>query len=117
MSNPIVVNLIVVDEIEFYVSSDGSYTGMSQDGLSRLCGVNLKTIQDLLPKIGVTGYGGSETLEALPRKDQWSEVEAPNNAEVIPAEVCAAIIKYYAFESKVANDTAKYAFRKFVRRV
>ena len=114
MTNEIVkVNPVVVDEIEFYVSSDGHYTGMSQRGLARLCGVHHSTLQQLIPKLGNGGLKDSKYLKSLSSKDTWRRVDTENNAEVIPSNICSKIIKYYAFESKAKNDTAEYSFDKF----
>lgn len=106
------VNPVTVDEIEFYVSFDGKYTGMSQRGLARLCGVEESTIRRLISKLG-TAQINTKTLQNLTGKDSWVRTSSPNQAEVIPSKVCASVIAYYAFESKAANDTAKYSLAKF----
>jgi hypothetical protein len=111
MPESIVVNPTVVDEIEFYVSSDGNYTGMSQTGLAKLCGVSRSTIQRLLDK-PAQDLPNNE-LKALLDKEKWSPTIAPNNAEVIPALACAEIIAYFAFEAKNKNEIAQYSFKKF----
>ena len=104
-----------VDGIEFYVSTDGTQSGMSESGLARLCGVDRSSIRHLLQKIKLGGVDkiGIEALKALSGKDLYMRTEADNNAQVIPADICATVIEYYAFESKAANDTAKFSFRKF----
>jgi hypothetical protein len=115
MSDLIVVNPTIVDEIEFYISEDGKYTGMSQRGLARLCGVSHTTIQKLFDCFGLATWQAPESLKALPNKSEWVATKSPNGAEVIPSNVCAGIIAYYAYESKVANPTAKYSFQKFAQ--
>lgn len=105
-----------VDGIEFYVSTDGKQSGMSISGLARLCGISRHGIHDLLQKIQLNDGASkkpSEVLKSLLGKDLYLQVEADKNAQVIPADVCAVVIEYYAFESKAANDTAKFSFRKF----
>src|SRR4028118_525952 len=105
-----------VDGIEFYVSADGTQSGMSISGLARLCGISRHGIHDLLQKIQLNDGASkkpSEALKSLWGKDLYLQVEADKNAQVIPSDVCAAVIEYYAFESKAANDTAKFSFRKF----
>jgi hypothetical protein len=105
-----------VDGIEFYVSADGTQSGMSISGLARLCGISRHGIHDLLQKIQLNDGASkkpSEALKSLWGKDLYLQVEADKNAQVIPADVCAAVIEYYAFESKAANNTAKFSFRKF----
>jgi hypothetical protein len=115
MSESIVVNPTTVDEIEFYVSNDGTYTGMSQVGLAKLCGVAESTMRNTLSKVGGS-LTTSEILQNLTPRVSWVRASASNNAEVVPSDVCAGIIEYYAFESKAANDTAKFAFRKFAKK-
>ena len=105
-----------VDGIEFYVSIDGTQSGMSESGLARLCGVSRHGIHDLLQKLQLNDGASkkpSETLKSLVGKDLYLQVEVDNNAQVIPANVCASVIEYYAFESKASNETAKFSFRKF----
>lgn len=105
-----------VDGMEFYVSIDGKQSGMSISGLARLCGVSRPSLQDLLQKIHINEGAGKKTpemLKVLSSKDLYLQVDADKNAQVIPADICAVIVEYYAFESKAANDTAKFSFRKF----
>jgi hypothetical protein len=112
MTESIVVNPTTVDEIEFYVSNDGTYTGMSQTGLAKLCGVGESTVRGLLNKLG-SQQNPPESLKTITGKESWVRTSAPNNAQIVPSHICAEIIYYYAFESKVANDNAKYSFKKF----
>lgn len=105
-----------IDGIEFYVSIDGTQSGMSISGLARLCGISRPSLQDLLQKIQLDEGAGKKTpapLKAISGKDLHMRTDADNNAQVIPADICASVIEYYAFESKAANDTAKFSFRKF----
>jgi len=105
-----------VDGIEFYISDDAKLTGLGINGLARLCGVNLYAMQKLLLQVNeptnrelpknLQPFTGKvfELLESTTNKD---------NAKVISSELCAAVVEYYAFDSKAANDTAKFSFRKF----
>jgi hypothetical protein len=111
MTNSIVVKQSDVDGIEFYVSNDGAFTGMSQTGLAKLCGIARSTLQNLLNK--AADKIESESLRIALDKTLWLPTEAPNNAEVIPSDTCARIIAYYAFESKTPSFIAKYSFEKF----
>lgn len=101
--------------IEFYVSEDGTQTGMSISGLARCCGVHQTTISKFLASSESMTSAAGKTLKTL-----QGEVLTPMtndkfpNVKVINAEACAAIITYYAFESKNAkNDTAKTTLSKF----
>ena len=101
-----------VDGIEFYVSIDGTQSGMSESGLARLCGVDRSSVHNLLQK-AAADKKVPETLKPILGKDFYLPTDADKNAQVIPADICALVIEYYAFESKAANDTAKFSFRKF----
>jgi len=104
-----------VDGIEFYVSTDGGQTGMSISGLARCCGVASSTLRGVLDSVG----GGSTTIEKLKPFADKTFIDlrgggSENNAKIIPSELCATIITYYAFESKNAkNDIAKETLSKF----
>ena len=103
---------VEINEIKFYVSNDGLQTGLSQNGLAILCGIDEKTIRKLLNKLS-TETEVIETLKSLQGKEFWFGLDAENNAKVVKSEYAAKIIEYYAFDSKAANNTAKYSFRKF----
>lgn len=104
-----------VDGIEFYVSNDGKTTGMSIAGLARCCGVVKSTLRSLLNSMG----GGSTTIEKLKSfaGKVFIDLEgggSEKNARIVSSDACAAIITYYAFESKNAkNDVAKNTLSKF----
>jgi len=104
-----------VDGIEFYVSIDGIQSGMSESGLARLCGVNRYAIQNLIKRINDPANKElPKTLEPFTGKAlEMQETANKDQAKVISSDLCAAIVEYYAFESKAANDTAKFSFRKF----
>lgn len=101
-----------VDGIEFYVSIDGTQSGMSESGLARLCGVDRSSIHNLLQK-AAADKKVPEILKPILGKDFYLPTDADKNAQVIPADICALVIEYYAFESKAKNDTARFSFRKF----
>ena len=104
-----------VDGMEFYVSTDGKQSGMSESGLARVAGVDRSSIHNLLQKASLPGADKKvpETLKTILGKDFYLPIDADKNAQVIPADICAAIVEYYAFESKAANEIARFSFRKF----
>lgn len=101
-----------VDGIEFYVSLDGTQSGMSESGLARLCGVDRSSVHNLLQK-AAADKKVPEILKPILGKDFYLPTDADKNAQVISADICALVIEYYAFESKASNNTAKFSFRKF----
>lgn len=104
-----------VDGIEFYVSTDGKHSGMSESGLARLCGVNRNAIQNLIKRINDPANKElPKTLEPFTGKAlEMQESANKDQAKVISSDICAAIVEYYAFDSKASNDTARFSFRKF----
>lgn len=111
--------------MEFLVSNNGEQIGMSRAGLAALTGVNPSALTHLLTAYDNMHKLPSKTLEAIRDKGlktltiPASDVEDGRGKDTvfIPAELCAAIIKYYAFESKsitvAVKDKAEYAFDQF----
>lgn len=108
------MNIIQVerDGVEFFTSTQTGESGMSESGLARLCGVAPQTVNELLQNL-VTGKRRSECLKHLLDKDIWLQGKGLDNAKVVKDQVCAAVIEYYAFESRNKNDKALFSFRKF----
>jgi hypothetical protein len=85
---------------------------MSIIGLSRLCGVSDKAIGLLLASIARSSVR-SKQLKRFLGQNLYLEVKGPQGAKIVRADVCSAIIRYYAFESDVKNETAEYSHDKF----
>jgi hypothetical protein len=100
----------IVDGIELYATN--SECGMSQAGLARFCGVSHQTIGSLLTSVAA-GNVSSKYLESFAGQDLYLQAEGDKNAKIIRSEVCSAICKYYAFESKAKNETAMFSVGKF----
>lgn len=107
----------VVDEIEFYISDDGKHLGMSISGLAKLCGIGRPGLSDTLNRLSdppsTVSKSSPKSLESLRGKVFNLSVVGVNGAKIIPSQVCARIIRYYAYESSVQNDVAKFSFEKF----
>ena len=103
--------------IEFYVSNDGQKTGMSITGLARCCGVHQTTLSKFLNNSDSMASAAFKTLKPFAGKVFHSmacDEKAELNAKIVTSDVCAAVISYYAFESKsVKNDIAKQTLLKF----
>lgn len=100
------------DGLEFYTLKANGASGMSIAALARLCGVEHNSIRDLLKRI----HGNSTKSEWLKPFVGLSldlATNLPGKAKIIRADVCFAIICYYAFESRKKPLEAKYAFGKF----
>jgi hypothetical protein len=72
-------------------------------GQSRVC--SLKSID--------AGLVRSERLKKFIGKDLYLRVKGPRGATIIRAEVCSAIIRYYALESDAKTETALFSYEKF----
>lgn len=104
--------------VEFYTINSTGKSGMSQRGLARFVGISHGTLRGIIDNV----VGGSCTIESLkgftsktlhlqlPRGCDTSSV---NNAVILTAEFCAAVIEHYAFDSKAKSEKALFAFRKF----
>lgn len=95
------------DGVQFYVSDDGNTIGMSQQGLSKFCGISPNTVSSLM---------GQFSLNPLQVNAFAVSAQGKNNmtpAKLISAEDCVKIIEYMAFDSRNKSDTALYAYRRF----
>ena len=115
----------VRDGVEFFVSNDGEQVGMSALGVATLSGVSSASIDALVKAFGIPGKLPSEALEEARNHHTATgltiqAVPNPNGGKpvsFIPAEICADLIHYYAFEatriSPEVKAKAKYAYRQF----
>jgi hypothetical protein len=103
---------VVEDGVEFYTLKSNGASGMSIIGLSRLCDINDKTMAELLLNIA-RGLVRSKRLKRFAGQDLYLGGKAVYGAKIIRAEVCSAIVRYYAFESKAKTETAQYSYDKF----
>jgi hypothetical protein len=100
------------DGVEFFTIDATGESGMSESGLARLCGVTQQAISHLLQDL-VTNKLPSECLKLFSGKDLLLQTKGLKNARVVKDRVCAAVIEYYAFESRYKTTEALFAFRKF----
>jgi hypothetical protein len=100
----------VVDGIELYATD--SESGMSQRGLARFCGVAENAIRELLDSM-VRSCVTSKSLNRFAGQDLYCAVAGENGAKIIRSQVCSAICRYYAIESKAKNETAMFSLCKF----
>jgi hypothetical protein len=100
------------DGVEFFTIDATGESGMSESGLARLCGVTQQAISHLLQDL-VTNKLPSECLKLFLGKDLLLQTKGLKNARVVKDRVCAAVIEYYAFESRYKTTEALFAFRKF----
>ena len=105
----------IVNEIEFYVSSDLDVSGLSISGVARLAGVDRKTISQLVNLLDNPGEKMVvKSLQPFVGKVFTPGAIGVNNAKIVNAKAASRIIRYYAYESKQAcNEIAKNSYDKF----
>lgn len=121
----IAVKPTIVDGLEFYISPDGEEAGMSISALATLCNVSptalsdpgrVKGLLDKLSKPQAINWKAPKCLERFQGR-VFSQLlmgdNGGNPAKIIVDEACAAVIEYYGFESKAANEVARYSLRQF----
>lgn len=114
------VNPVVVDSIEFYVSNDGTKSGMSISGLAAFITVDRKSLVNLVDKVFDPQPGDTEVPELLEPFIGGSfdlGIVGSNGAKILSSRMCEAIIFYYAFKSNKVSATVKEnaltAYRNF----
>ena len=120
MSSLEIVKPTIINDIEFYVSSDGTQVGVSQVGLARLCGVPETTMRRTLASLAdcAVRHKWANTSLEMVLNDQLDRpldlaISSGNQAKVIDGEIAAAIIYYYAEESPRKTQEAKFSLKKF----
>ena len=114
------ITRVIRDDVEFFTIDATGESGMSESGLARLCGVTKQSVNELLRNM-VSGNSGQNGLEPLHRKDLWcqarglsvSEKSKISNLCVIRSEICAKVVKHYAFDSKHTTATALVTYQNF----
>lgn len=113
MSVEIVKPIVAENGIEFYVSGDGSQSGVSQVGLARLCGVAETSIRRMVNTDRLKAP--SKALESFTGNVFHLDLTSEQNAKIITTDAAAEIIFYYAFESTTTNSTAKFSAKQFAK--
>jgi hypothetical protein len=108
-----IVKPSIVNNIEFYVSADGTQSGVSQRGLARLCGVAENSIRNIVnvPR----KEKPSKALESFVGNVFHCDMTSDQGAKIITTDAATDIIFYYAFESSATNDMAKFSAREFAK--
>lgn len=107
-----VTPIVGEDEIELYVTNDGTETGISVSGLARLCGVNRQTLSKLVNNIEDPATETTlKSLDSLHGKVFNPQLQGFKGAKIIMEDVAIRIVEYYAYESRIKNDIAKTNFR------
>jgi hypothetical protein len=91
-----------IDGIEYFTVASTGESGMSQRGLSRLCGMQLRAIQNILENL--TKNTAPQWLQNLVGSDLYlTKKTAVRGGETTPikANVCWGILRYYERKGKL----------------
>ena len=108
-----IVKPSIINEVEFYISSDGNKSGVSQVGLARLCGVTEAGIRNIVNTD--RSKTRPKALESFTDNVFHLELGSEKQAKIITTSAATEIIFYYAFESKTANAIAKFSAKQFAK--
>jgi len=95
-----------IDGVEYFTIASTGESGMSQRGLSRLCGVGLRAVQNLLNNL--TKKTAPHWLQSLVESDLYlTKKTAVRGGKTTPikAQVCWGILRYY--ERKGRSEAAR----------
>jgi hypothetical protein len=111
------ITRVIYDGVEFFTINLTGESGMSESGLALLCNVHQTTIHNLLARNSVNTARCAEWLKPFQDKGFHLILRGENNDHIVRSDVCAAVIEYYAFESrsKKAKAKALFSFRKFAK--
>lgn len=108
------------DGVEFFTIDATGESGMSEIGLARICGVTRQSISALLRDIlaGKTDINRSEPLQRNDLTLQLKGIPAIEKStisklSIVRAEICAQVVKHYAFHSRHKTPEAMFALEKF----
>lgn len=90
-----------IDSIEYFTIASTGESGMSQRGLSRLCGIQLRAIQNMLENL--TKNTAPQWLQKLVGSDLYlTKKTTVKGGETTPikANVCWGILRYYERKGK-----------------
>jgi hypothetical protein len=109
------ITRVIEDGVEFFTINATGLSGMSISGLARLCGVDEKSIRMYLKRLSVR----TSLLENIPEAFLEEGFKFGHggwkNVKVVPAEICALAIEYYARESRRKTQEALFALCKFAK--
>lgn len=126
-----IVKPVEVEGIEFYCSSDGKQTGVSQVGVSRLTGLSEWNTRQLLTEIerlsvrGNDGLVNEESTVSAPIHAAalaickgfidrcYLELTSVNQAKVVNSKLVSRIIRYYAYHAPRKSEVAVFSYDKF----
>jgi hypothetical protein len=110
---------VVENDVEFFTVSETGESALSETGLARLCNVTQQSMHELIEKT-VTGKTKSECLKPFLGKSYRLQAKVASSPiytrlNLVRSDYAAAIVEYYAFESRYKTKEALFAHRKFAK--
>jgi len=108
------------DGVEFFTIDETGESGMSETGLGKICGVSRQAVSLVLRDL-IASKTDENQLEPLQNKDIWLQAKGLpaiekskiRNLKIVRAEVCAQVVKHYAFHARHKTPEAMFALEKF----
>jgi hypothetical protein len=113
------ITRVIKDGVEFFTLNITGEGAVSESGLARLCDVKHQSMNELVQRI-IAGNVTAECLKPFSGKDiRLQATDEPtgmfSQIALIRADASAAIVEYYAYESRYKTESALFAFRKFAK--
>jgi hypothetical protein len=108
------------DGVEFFTIDETGESGMSETGLGQICGVSRQAVSLVLRDL-IASKTDQNQLEPLQNKEIWLQAKGLpviekskiRNLKIVRAEVCAQVVKHYAFHARHKTPEAMFALEKF----
>jgi hypothetical protein len=115
------ITRVIKDGVEFFTINATGEGGVSESGAAILCGVTQQAINQLLDSVG-TSKTKAECLKPFLGRDMRVQVNlkykldsAHTHLVWLASDFVAAMVEYYAFESRNKTAEALFAHRKFAK--
>jgi hypothetical protein len=110
---------VVEDGVEFFTATKTGACKMSESGMARLCDITQQSMYERIQS-ALTGKSVPECLKGFVGRVVHSQVTLmidgyPMNVNLYDSDFCAAMVEYYAFESRHKTAAALFAYRKFAK--
>jgi hypothetical protein len=110
---------VVQDGVEFFTKNQTGACKMSEAGMARLCDITQQSMHERI-RDALTGKTASESLNGFsgmcfPQQVTLNIDGYPITVNLYDSDFCAAMVEYYAFESRHKTAAALFAYRKFAK--
>ena len=108
------------DGVEFFTIDATGESGMSESGLAQICGVTRQAVSLVLRDL-MASKTDQNRPEPMQHNEIWLQAKgAPSiekskirNLSIVRADVCAKVVKHYAFHARHKTPEAMFALEKF----